>query len=173
MQTNWVLQHWFNIRVNPAIYLRCCGGPAADVECPVEERQDLVQVQVAIAWGLRRGRRRRLSPVQWLRRGSGQRREIPRRQRTLSGSHSALPLRPGVLSSLLSYWARTTCHVTYSLDRDAPRPGQPTSSRHYGVGPTTTVGATIRVTEPPPYQSALWLRLALPVTAGSDGGSQG
>jgi hypothetical protein len=37
----------------------------------------------------------------------------------VSGSHSALPLRPGVLSSLLSYWAQTTCHVTYSPDRDA------------------------------------------------------
>jgi hypothetical protein len=31
-------QRWFNIRLNPAIYLRCCGGPAADVERPVEER---------------------------------------------------------------------------------------------------------------------------------------
>ena len=59
----------------------------------------------------------------------------------MSGSHSALPFRPGVLSSLLSYWARTTCHVTYLPDRDATRPGPPTSIRHYGVGPTTTVGA--------------------------------
>ena len=89
----------------------------------------------------------------------------------MSGSHSALPFRPGVLSSLLSYWARTTCHVTYSPDRDAPRPGPPTSSRHYGVGPTTTVGATIRVTEPPPYRSALGLsrsRRARTEGAGAD-----
>ncbi len=48
----------------------------------------------------------------------------------VSGSHSALPFRPGVLSSLLSYWTRTTCHVTYLSDRDASRPGPPTSSRH-------------------------------------------
>ena len=92
-------------------------------------------------------------------------------QNLLSRSHSALPLRPGVLSSLLSYWARTTCHVTYSPDRDAPRPGPPTSSRHYGVGPTTTVGATIRVTEPPPYRSALGLsrlRRARTEGAGAD-----
>ncbi len=79
----------------------------------------------------------------------------------MSGSHAptrSLPFRPGVLSSLLSYWDRTTCHVTYSPGRDAPRPGPPTSSRHYRVGPTTTVGATIRVTEPPPYLSALGRR---------------
>ena len=88
----------------------------------------------------------------------------------LSGSHSALPFRPGVLSSLLSYWARTTCHVTYSPDRDATRPGPPTSSRHYGVGPTTTVGAD----DPCHGASAVpECPRALPVTAGSDGGSRG
>ena len=44
-------------------------------------------------------------------------------------------------------------------DRDALRAGPPTTSRHYGVGPSegesTAVGAMIRVTEPPPYRSAL------------------
>ena len=88
----------------------------------------------------------------------------------MSGSHSALPFRPGVLSSLLSYWARTTCHVTYLPDRDATRPGPPTSSRHYGVGPTTTVGAD----DPCHGASAVpECPRALPVTAGSDGGSRG
>jgi hypothetical protein len=90
----------------------------------------------------------------------------------VKGSHSALPLRPGVLSSLLSYWARTTCHVTYSPDRATSRPGPPTStgSRHYGVGHTTTVGATI-LTEPPPYRNALGLsrlRRARTEGAGAD-----
>ena len=37
-------------------------------------------------------------------------------------------------------------------DRDALRAGPPTTSRHYGVGPSTTVGAAIRVTEHPPYR---------------------
>ena len=84
----------------------------------------------------------------------------------VSGSHSALPLRPGVLSSLLSYWALTTWHVTYLPERDANRSGPPTSSRHYGVGPTTTV----RADNPCHGASAVpECPRALLVTAGSDG----
>ncbi len=70
----------------------------------------------------------------------------PATQQASSGVLEPKSFCSGVLSSPLSYWARTMCHVTYLSDRDATRPaggGPPTSSRHYGVGPTTTVGVTI------------------------------
>ena len=68
--------------------------------------------------------------------------------------------RLGELSILTSSRDRTTCHETNHLpDRDATLTGPTTFkfSRHYGPGPTTTIGATIRVTEPPPYRSACGL----------------
>jgi hypothetical protein len=75
----------------------------------------------------------------------------------LSGSHSALP--SGMVSCLVKPPTGPGQRVTIPRhpDRDALRAGPPTTSRHYGVGPTTTIGATIRVTEPPPYRSALGL----------------
>jgi hypothetical protein len=62
------------------------------------------------------------------------------------------------------------CHVTYVPNQDATRPRPPTSSRHYGVGPTTTVGA-----DDPCHgaSAAPECPRALPVTAGSDGKSRG
>jgi hypothetical protein len=56
-------------------------------------------------------------------------------QLAMSGSHSALPFRPGVLSSLLSYRARTTCHVTYSPDRTLLGPGRlpPAGTTEWGL----------------------------------------
>ena len=65
-----------------------------------------------------------------------------------------------MLLCLPAWCANVSRH--YSLTRPGRYPDQAaTFSRHYGQGPTTTIGATICVTEPPPYRSACWLSRSL------------
>ncbi len=66
--------------------------------------------------------------------------------------------RHGELASQTSNRARTTCHdTTATRPGRSSGPGSPTTNRHYRVGPSTAIGATIRVTEPPPYRRAFGL----------------